>query len=64
MSYPKLFSNDDNNLMHQKHPSYFISARNDQSVFSVISKLPHHKDSVLVMSDFYPYGPIAASRSL
>ena len=63
LTHARLFSNDDNSLMRQKH-SYFVSARNDQSVFSVLSKLPHHKDSVLIMPTFYLNGPIVAARSL
>jgi hypothetical protein len=49
--------------MRSKH-SYFEAARNDQSVFSVLRKMPHHKDGVLLVPDYYPDGPIAASRSL
>jgi hypothetical protein len=63
MSNPKLFSNDDNNLMKQKHSNFF-GARNDQSIFSVLSKLPRYKDSVLLLPDCYQCGPFQDLRCL
>ncbi len=62
VTHPRLFSNDDNWIMQQKHRD-FVGGRNDQSVFSVLSKLPQHKDSVLLMPDCYQCGPFQDLRS-